>query len=476
MSDETTELIDEEPVITAPGEFEVVLIDESKPTIDGRIFEPGVVTWREPPIPLMFMTQNGDNGHKGSIAGGVITEVWRDGDHILGKGRFDSGENGQELQRLITEQVLTGISSDVGGAIVEQELAEDGSAQARIIQGRIMGATVLPFQAFDDTRIAVTASAVPTAPPKEWFGDPKLQEPTALTITKDGQVFGHAALWETCHIGKPGQCLTPPRSKSGYAYFRTGAVLTADGDQVATGPITLGTGHANVTLNGNAAAEHYDHTGTAIADVATGEDSHGIWMAGAVRPSATDDRLHELRAATISGDWRGIKGSHELVALLAVNTPGFPVPRTRATFAEERPLALVAAGMLTPDEELTTMNDELESLTADSEPVVAGGVIELFNDVKDGAGAMGKTDKKHNADEDAGEPNGDPGAEEAAVDELSDEERLELTARLDALELAVVSLAARSLDFNVGDGQKCPKCGGTVAAGRDTCHNCGAKV
>lgn len=331
--------------------FTVTLIDEVKPTVDGRIFEPGTVTWREPPLPLMYATENTGEGHKGSKVGGAITKVWRDGTLIKGEGHFSSDEDGQLLKKLITEQVLTGISSDVGGAIVEQELADDGTEQNRIIQGRIMGATVLPFQAFDDTRIAVVASAVPRHAPIAWFRNPNLAQPTPLTISKDGQVFGHAALWNSCHIGKPGTCLTPPHSPSGYQYFTTGAVHTAEGSEIPVGQLTLGTGHAGVTLGAKPAAAHYDNTGFSVADVTAGEDKHGIWVAGAVRPGIPDAKLHELRASAISGDWRNIGGSLELVAMLAVNVPGFPVPRARASFSLEGDdqLALVAAGVVSSD-------------------------------------------------------------------------------------------------------------------------------
>jgi hypothetical protein len=316
----------------------------------------------------MFMTENGADGHKGSKVGATITEVWREDNKVLGRGRFSTDEDGQELKRLISEEILTGVSSDVGGAILEQELAEDGTTQNRIVQGRIMGATVLPFPAFDETRIAVTAAAVPAAAPTAWFADPNLKEKTPLTITKEGQIFGHAATWDTCHIGRPDQCLTPPHSSSDYAYFRTGVVHTAEGTKVHTGPITLGTGHASLTLTGTHAAEHYDNTGTAIADVVTGEDPIGIWMAGSVRPGVSDERLAELRAAAISGDWRGINGRHELVALLAVNTPGFPVPRTRATFsANDDQLALVAAGVVTDEPVPVAITDNSIELSPDEE-------------------------------------------------------------------------------------------------------------
>ena len=149
-------------------------------------------------------------------------------------------------------------------------------------------------------------------------------------------------MWGTCHIGLPGRCVEPPRSPSNYAYFRTGAVYTAEGTQVAVGHITLGTGHAGPAASARAAAEHYDNTGTVVVDVAAGEDSHGIWVAGAVRPGTTPDQIRALRAAPLSGDWRTIGGNLELVGALAVNVPGFPVPRPAGRIDSDEMVTLVA--------------------------------------------------------------------------------------------------------------------------------------
>lgn len=207
----------------------------------------------------------------------------------------------------------------------------------------------------DDSRLTpealavLTASAIPQEPPEAWFADPHLTEPTAIHVTRDGQVFGHLAVWGTCHIGLPGRCVEPPRSPSNYAYFRTGAVYTAEGTQVAVGHITLGTGHAGPAASARAAAEHYDNTGTVVVDVAAGEDSHGIWVAGAVRPGTTPDQIRALRAAPLSGDWRTIGGNLELVGALAVNVPGFPVPRPAGRIDSDEMVTLVAAGVVAPD-------------------------------------------------------------------------------------------------------------------------------
>lgn len=197
------------------------------------------------------------------------------------------------------------------------------------------------------SRDAVLAAAIPQVPPAEWFEDPKLPELTPFTVAEDGRVFGHLAPWGECHIGVEGKCVTAPTSPSDYAYFRTGAIMASGCDcEIPVGVITMATGHENnLQANHRAAAEHYDNTGTAVADVAIGEDLYGPWVAGALRPGVDADQVRALRASALSGDWRPVGGHLELVAALAVNVPGFPIPRARAHIASGRVTALVAAGV-----------------------------------------------------------------------------------------------------------------------------------
>lgn len=191
---------------------------------------------------------------------------------------------------------------------------------------------------------AVTAGAELWRPPAEWFADPKLSLATPITVTDDGRIYGHAAQWGSCHIGQEGVCVQPPHEDA-HPYYRTGEVACDDGTRMAVGQITVGTGHAPLHLGASPAAEHYDNTGAAVADVAVGNDAHGIWVAGCVRPGADPAKVYELQAAgQVSGDWRRIGGQLRLVGLLAVNVPGFPVPKMRARVASGEPQALVAAG------------------------------------------------------------------------------------------------------------------------------------
>lgn len=193
-----------------------------------------------------------------------------------------------------------------------------------------------------ENEAALCAAAFPVKPPVRWFGDPGLKALTPLTIDNTGQVYGHIAAWHTSHIGLAGG-VRPPKSKSGYAFYRTGVVEADDGTMVPVGQITLAGGHASLDVDVARAVAHYDDTNSAIMDVSAGEDRHGIWVAGALRPSVTDEQIRSIRASSVSGDWRPINGRLELVAVCAVNCPGFPIPRARV--AAGTPIALVAAGV-----------------------------------------------------------------------------------------------------------------------------------
>lgn len=234
------------------------------------------------------------------------------------------------------------------GAYVE--LADEGAAAAE-----------QPAEPAPPAAGATTAAGAPTQPPRSWFADPAFGSPDQddrlahddvqdlwacpITVTDDGRIFGHLAPWEQCHIGYPDACVSAPPSMSGYAYFLTGEVVCEGGERVAVGQITLSGGHPDRSLSWQAAVEHYDDTNSAIADVVCGEDEYGIWIAGALRPGATEEQLRVLRASALSGDWRPIGGQLELVAALCVNVQGFPIPRREATVADGRQLSLVAAGV-----------------------------------------------------------------------------------------------------------------------------------
>jgi hypothetical protein len=194
----------------------------------------------------------------------------------------------------------------------------------------------------DQAHGALVAGGFPVKPPGTWFDNPRLGQLTPLTIDNTGHVYGHIAAWHTSHIGMSAG-VKPPKSKSKYAFFATGALETEEGDFRDVGQITLVGGHAPLDATVADAAAHYDNTASAVMDVAIGEDRHGIWVSGGLRPEVTDEQVRAIRASSVSGDWRPINNNLELVAVCSVNVPGFPIPRTRV--ASGAPMALVAAGV-----------------------------------------------------------------------------------------------------------------------------------
>lgn len=377
-----------------PGAWEGILTVEGHPTGDGREFATGALTAAPLPHPLMWQRVS-DDGHRGSVVVGRIDEVWRDGAQVWGRGVFNLALP-DALQALddVAQGFSRGISvdvDDISEADVEFVWAEMVDEYGDLVpfldrrvfrRGRLRGATLVSIPAFAEAGIQLGWTRTPTtdrlegnpmadvaalaacacetgAPPREWFDDPGFTGPAPLTVTDDGRVYGHAALWGTCHVGIQGQCVTPPR-EGVHAHYRLGEVLCSDGSTVATGHITIGTGHAStIGITAQAAVEHYDNTGTAVADVASGEDAFGIWVAGALRPGVDPARVRELRAAQLSGDWRRVGGKLRLVAMLAVNVPGFPVPRLATASSEGRQVAMVASGIVPERAVLDLRVDEL---------------------------------------------------------------------------------------------------------------------
>lgn len=260
----------------------------------------------------------------------------------------------------------TAADEDLGGVpilmdeVVEivEVVGEDEEEIEYIMVARkwaIGGATIVPIQALTQSTISIVASAfqgvaewrsetefslpaltaaaaglVPVEPPAEWFGDPELEGPTPLTVTDEGRVFGHLATWDTCHTGLPG-CVPPPRSPTGYMNFHLGEIKTAEGERVAVGTLSFDKPHAGLRTSFDRTVAHYDDTTTAGAHVRAGEDQYGIWLAGALNPRISAEDARVLMAAPPSGDWRQVRKGEgkDLVGALAVNVPGFPVPRER---------------------------------------------------------------------------------------------------------------------------------------------------
>lgn len=375
---------------------------EGEMTGDGRMIAPDALRWELPPgtsLNLRYIREDIGQHTGAETAGRILSIERRPGGIIWASGDFDlSSDVGQEAARQVAEGRQNGVSMDLDDVSFEYRvnadvLAEmnafwdddapepqrqenpDGTVTVATVSStdeieyttsaRICAVTVVAIPAFANAHIdpdegpgedtgelppALAAAAAPIAPPAAWFTDPGLRTPTPLTVTPEGRVYGHLAVWGTCHIShtRPGECVQPPSSPSGYAWFHTGLLALDGGQELPVGHLTMNTGHAAETLGAAATLSHYDDTGTVAADVIAGEDAVGIWVAGALRPGLSAEQIRTFRAAPLSGDWRRVGGALELVAALSVNVPGFPVLRTAGRLSGGLVAALTSAGALRP--------------------------------------------------------------------------------------------------------------------------------
>lgn len=386
----------------------------SEMTGDGwRDFSDCKWTWRDPAagiVPLMLQTSN-DWGHMGAELSGFTEKFSQAGGSVAGRGRFYETEAGETFRGLLLDSRAFGVSVDPGVCEVEEDclsVDEEGWCDQwvlRFLAYEIIGLTGTPFPGFATASIVldpdtvtdmadmedaepVMASADPCScggtcstctpvtpirfhqtiraasatphveiqgtPPRRYFDNPDFAMPSPLTITNDGRVLSHVAIDGTCHTGYQGDCLVPPTGCD-FRDFLQGRVLTEEGEFVTTGVLTWGMDHPEATLSFHEAQAAYGHSDYGWADVTIGYDRFGTWVSGALRPGITDDDVRVLRALALSGDWRVTRrtGRHEVIGVLAVNYPGFPIvaagsrqiaaPRPRVT-AE----VITAAGMVPP--------------------------------------------------------------------------------------------------------------------------------
>lgn len=202
----------------------------------------------------------------------------------------------------------------------------------------------------DYVPLTTLLAAAAKLPPREWLNDPNLPAPTPLTYD-DGRIYGHLALWDSCHTGYQGICVAPPPSPSNYAYFNTGLVETNDGATIPCGKLMFsrnGVKHASLDLAAAEAARHYDDATKVAGYVRAGADVFGIWLNGFVNPELSELDLQHLKSHPPSGDWRSINGSRELVAAFSVPIPGFPVPHAEARLVASAEGDEIAALILSP--------------------------------------------------------------------------------------------------------------------------------
>lgn len=373
----TTEVPTREP------EWEALLIVEGKPTDDGRVFAD--LTWRPPPFAAEWTDEEG-YAHDGAERFGTVTEVERrENGEIWARGVYIDSETAAEVRRLVDqgEDVMAAgwPSVQIGGPDKAEQGSEDGEiVPAEEIEvlpdgsimlhmtGKIVGFALVPIQAQEGTVFRnlqpalPVAAAIPVNPPDEWFEPPNLSGPTPLTITDEGQVFGHFALWDgsdACYRGKSG-CLRAPRAKDKtYSSFRVGYVVADSGERIPTGSLVLTGGHRSLQA---IAAGHAD-TRTGVADVVVGEDRWGPWVAGALRPTTTPEEIRVMRGSALSGEWYG----NELLGITCVNRPAFLVRALAASTGDIKALQIVGPSPEDDDMDQETFN-RLHAAAHEPEP------------------------------------------------------------------------------------------------------------
>jgi hypothetical protein len=330
----------------------------------------GAGTSRTLPLPLMYQRET-DDGHGGAVVVGRIESMRFEGGMVTATGSMLEDAGWSAIESL--EAGVIGPSVDLD----DIEYVMDADENIVLTQWRVAGATLVAVPAFADVSLtldplpaqdteywpmpeydsydAYTASlatfavqtqerlaAPETLPPAEWFSPPAVSALTPLTVTEEGRVFGHIAGWGECHVGLPG-CVTAPSSQTAYSHFTVGEQRVQGGGSVPVGALVTGPRHADPQVAFKAAQAHYDDLDAAVARVTAGEDEFGIWVAGWMLPGAAPARVEQFMASPVSGDWRRIGGSLELIAVCSVNAPGFPVPRARVSFAAGEQRSLIAS-------------------------------------------------------------------------------------------------------------------------------------
>jgi hypothetical protein len=299
------------------------------------------------------------------------------------------GKDGDEAERKKVRKHIMARAKALGKQFfIPRNWNSDGSLKG----------TAAQLQAAGDTEswYAAVADAVPMEPPAAWFADPVLTGPTKITVTDEGRVYGHIAAWASKHAGLPGDVVPPHNPDTAYSKFHRHPVRCADGSRVKTGPLA-GKGHADRNdCRLWAVQAHYDNPDYVLADVVVGEDEHGIWASGALRPGVEPWQVMYVDRYSISGDWRG----GELLAACLASVPGFHldaddnvkalaasaaqagrgvevapgVPQVR--IEDGQVVALVAAGVVPPEPPRTgTLANVSVALKFDGDPEEYGRKI-----------------------------------------------------------------------------------------------------
>ena len=335
---------------------ELALMDVQ--TGDGRLLDSAGRGTRDLPLTIYAQFVN-DLGHGSAVIVGALHEVTFEDGVASGSGWLLDDANGRQLVTYLKTGSLTGNSVDLAEVKAQYEFDESSEEiSIRFTEWKLAATTFVGKPAFgtargelleDEELVAswmaesdpividlplstnivlhedeITADAAPL-PPWEMFHDvPEAAVPTKLFVGEEIEggwipVYGHLALWDSCHDGVEGRCTRVPRPDDNYASYNKPGVLTTKG-MVGTGPIFLKGGHKTAP-NGDY-MDAYGDTDNAWADVRIVAGRLGPWLSGYVRPGIENSAVLAARASRISGHWKGAR----LKAIVSVNAEGFDVP------------------------------------------------------------------------------------------------------------------------------------------------------
>lgn len=385
-----------------PGEYRwtsdpaLVTMDVELSAWGGKVvFESAGFGHRALPLTFGAVLSSGP-AHDGAVPVGRIERLATEGQRVVGEGWVTVGEGdddpGRQYALALANRNMRAVSVDAAALeYTDRYILDDEGMPVDMItdmhRWEIMGLTAvnagadpdaavsldtiqgapeqMPDEEADDTTVdeeedddgeepmaaAVTVASAEWRPPADWFDNPNLDRVTPLQVGDDGRVYGHIAPWSQpgdtrCHVGFADRCVCAPRSPDGdYPYFLTGEVACADGTRRRCGVIALYGGHHadDGKVPWTQVAALYEDPRNLGALVNVGEDDHGLWAAGCVRPGMTPEQVAELRACGPSGHWRRIQGdrhaaAQRLIAACAVMSQGYPI-QSLAASADQRPAA-----------------------------------------------------------------------------------------------------------------------------------------
>jgi hypothetical protein len=326
-------------------------------TGDGRLLEADGRGVRDLPRTIYGQFVNAA-GHSEAPVIGALHEVTFEDGVASGRGWLLDDDNGRDAVKYIQTSTLRHNSVDLADVKVAFDYDEaSDEIQMRFTKWNIAATTLVGKPAFanaaaslldddelvaswmaDDSPLVVDLPLVmnlavaddeivadaSTLPSWELFHVPESATPQKIFVGEPDErgfipVFGHLALWNSCHDGVIGRCTRVPRPEDNYASYNKPGVLT-DRGIVGTGPIFLEGGHQRPTDGDYVSA--YGGIENAWADVRFTAGELGPWLSGYVRPGTDDAKVCAARASRISGHWIGKR----LKAVVSVNAEGFDVP------------------------------------------------------------------------------------------------------------------------------------------------------